>query len=429
MTARYFDWVRQTVASAPGTGDATLSVAEASYIRLSDIAAVVNGTEVHYTFIDGTNREKGIGMWTTGNVFTRDKIFATNNGGVFTEYPSVGLTLTTNAVLTISSIAAMDDRPGIVALAKGQLSSWVSQTVPNDDTWNAIEWGGGSIALFAAVGVDGAGTGVMTSPDGRTWTDRTNPNTAIDWTDVAFDPIGEIFVAVGDAGTGNKTMNSTNGTTWSSVAAATAATWQSVVWADSLGLFVAVGDTGGVDRVMTSPDGTLWTARTEAVASAWSNIAWSEELGILVASRTGTTGNAFMTSTDGIAWTTRTSPADATYTIDQVAWSAELGIFLAMSASSSATLTSLDGITWTAASIMPATNFDRVIWAKELGLFVALGGGGAGADIAVSSDGLEWRVKEDANIGTPFDLAWSADLGIFAVTTDQVGTTRIMLSS
>lgn len=116
----------------------------------------------------------------------------------------------------------------------------------------------------------------MTSPDGATWTSRTNPGAG--WHGIAWSAELGLFVVVGNI----SAMTSPDGITWTSRTAAESNTWTAVAWSPTLRLFVSVAS-DGTNRVMTSPDGITWTARAAAEANQWYAIAWSPELGILAA--------------------------------------------------------------------------------------------------------------------------------------------------
>ncbi|MEI7438865.1 MAG: hypothetical protein WCK20_04260 [Thermoleophilia bacterium] len=75
------------------------------------------------------------------------------------------------AILLVAAAPAMagvlDGR--VSAFAAGE--SWTSRASAADNGWNSVAFGNG---LFVAVSYSGTGNGVMTSPDGITWTSRTS---------------------------------------------------------------------------------------------------------------------------------------------------------------------------------------------------------------------------------------------------------------
>ena len=263
-------------------------------------------------------------------------------------------------------------------------SLWTAETVAESNNWTAVCWApgnagtGGAIAnpgLFVAVASNGT-HGVMTSPDGITWTART---------------------------------------------AAEANAWQSVCWAPTAnsgnGYFVAVANSG-THRVMTSPDGVTWTARTAAAANGWNGICWSPTAnsgsGRFVACAYSTTTHPpLMYSDDGITWSLCTI---ALYNeeFQGVCWSPDLGKFCVVGVGLDAydSATSSDGITWTY-TIASNNNKQSVCWSPANSIFST---GGAGAASQSSSTGASgsWTVHSlTTTVATA--IAWSPDLGIFCV--------------
>jgi photosystem II stability/assembly factor-like uncharacterized protein len=118
-------------------------------------------------------------------------------------------------------------------------------------TGNWLESVAANTNLAVAVGDVGA---IYTSPDGITWTPRSNPTT--DWL--------------------------------------RSVTWSGAEW-------VAVGESG---RVVTSPDGITWTAPPKVTGAHLNNVAFVNGAFYAVG-----TGGASITSTDAVTWTAETTPA------------------------------------------------------------------------------------------------------------------------
>jgi len=213
---------------------------------------------------------------------------------------------------------------------------------------------------------------VATSPDGVTWTTRTNPDATANWRSITWAP-GVGFVAVADSGT-NRVMTSSDGITWTGRTASQANAWRAVTWSSALSKFVAVA-TSGTNRVMTSPDGITWTNQTAAEANSWDAVTWSPNLSKFVAvSIDGT--NRVMTSPDGITWTPQSAPGTNTWS--SVVWSPELSTFVAVANSgTNRVMTSPDGITWTAKAASVDNAWNAVAWAPALQSFVAVASSGA----------------------------------------------------
>lgn len=97
----YIDWIKQRVSGTPGTGAITLSSALPSYIPLSSDSRAVEGALIHYSIEDGSNREVGIGTYsTTGPTLTRTVVYAKLEGGSYTENPGTPLNLTSAAIVS-----------------------------------------------------------------------------------------------------------------------------------------------------------------------------------------------------------------------------------------------------------------------------------------------------------------------------------------
>jgi gliding motility-associated-like protein len=312
--------------------------------------------------------------------------------------------------------------------------AWTAQTSPSGSDWYSITYGNG---LFVAVAFSGTNQ-VMTSPDGITWTARTAA--AYQWRSVTYG--NGLFVAVASSGTGDRVMTSTDGITWTSRASAADNNWGSVTYGN--GIFVAVSF-DGTNRVMTSPDGITWTARTASVNNAWYGITYGKGLFVATAIEVGPftsgSGNRVMTSPDGITWTTRTSAEDNTWY--NVTYGN--GIFVALSYDgANQVMTSTDGITWTADPAAVSNAWNGVIYGN--GLFVAVASSGTGnrvmtANAAVSRltiDAISNQaytgfaltpsivVKDDATtltLGTHYSVAYSnnTNLGTATVTITGMG--------
>jgi hypothetical protein len=167
-------------------------------------------------------------------------------------------------------------------------------------TWTrAVSNVGGAAGALASSGtlIVHAGvsfTGIQTSPDGVTWTARTNPTTGplplkgVGWT-------GTQFIIVGNSGT---ILTSTDGATWTQrVSNVTAA----LNGAGACGTVnVAVGDSG---TIVASSDGVTWTPRTSGVTASLKHVRCLN--GQFVALGSGT----ILLSSDGLTWTKDTTDA------------------------------------------------------------------------------------------------------------------------
>lgn len=95
------NWVRQ-LTTTTGTGAITLGTTPAGYVPFS--ARFANGTEVQYAILDGSNREVGIGTYSSG-VLTRTTKLEKLDGGTWSANPGTGISLSGNAIVTCTNDA------------------------------------------------------------------------------------------------------------------------------------------------------------------------------------------------------------------------------------------------------------------------------------------------------------------------------------
>ena len=315
------------------------------------------------------------------------------------------------------------------AEAERAVSTWAVRTSAAEHNWSSVCWSP-ELSLFVAVASSGSTIyGVLTSPDGITFTLRVAAATNT-WSSVCWSPERALFVAVASAsnGTGNdKVMVSSNGITWSLSEPVIDNEWRSVCWSPELSLFVAVASSGVGNRVMTSPDGVKWTARTSAADNYWTSVCWSPELSLFVAvAQTATSGGLVMTSRDGITWTSRTS-ASSNYWYS-VCWSPELSLFVAVSRTGSMNrvMTSPDGKRWTSRASAVENDWRSVCWSPDLSLFVAVAWSGAGNRVMTSPDGVVWKVRASPVDNNWNCVCWSPDLSLFVAVSTSVTTEKVM---
>lgn len=345
--------------------------------------------------VDGTLR------FVTGN--QRDKkIFASNkNGDADWINPS-------------HYISEMD-----TSVSNKLLDDWVSQTTPlsANAIWVNYAY---SPELHLLVAVSHGGTdanGVMTSPDGITWTLRTCP--VQQWRGIAWSPKLHLFAACAGSGTGNRFMTSPDGINWTSRTSTGDYRWRKMIWNDETGLFIAIANTAGfTDKVSTSPDGITWTART-CPDREWSDIAYSKELGLFVVSGTNTYSGSdekIMTSPDAINWTLRSAGSGDLGWWEGISWSPDLGLFVCNQYGAipgnagKYMMTSPDGINWTLRDA-PSGFYLSSAWSSELGYFVACGEGGL---LSTSRDGINWTARTVPNKNWR-RVYWIKELGCFGV--------------
>ena len=215
-----------------------------------------------------------------------------------------------NVRSTVPMVGLATDGSTYVAIAyngiwtSSNLKSWQKLSLPSaaGTTYRDVIWDG---SQFIAVG-----SGILTSPDGSSWSVRVKPSTAEFWSAITVS--AGIYVVVGDDA--STVERSTDGVHWTSVA-----TGLSPPSPDTYGLsgiasngsgFVSLGaeyaKSDGItnliqDIVATSPDGVTWTLGTlpgpDQVDTFYQDVAWGN--GTYVA---GGFGGVY-TSPDGIAWT------------------------------------------------------------------------------------------------------------------------------
>ncbi len=274
------------------------------------------------------------------------------------------------------------------------------------------------LGLFVVVPRTGSAIPIATSPDGITWTERTNPATSA-WSDVCWSPSLSLFVTVG-AGSGgtDRVATSPNGITWTLRTAAANRDWQCVTWSPDLNLFVAGAQTGvATASIMTSPDGINWTSR-DGTSAGGRAVVWSPELSLfaMIFKITGSTQQV-QTSPDGINWTRRNTPNQTGW--NDIAWSPELDLFVAVgyptAGGSTYSMYSADGTNWTAGDLTTGsvTDLNGIAWSPELHLF--LHGGGV-VTTGVSSNGVNWNLlTPNCSQATIEDVVYAAALEKFLV--------------
>lgn len=269
-----------------------------------------------------------------------------NSPGVF-KVETIGAGNSSNIVYGNSTYVALSAVNAILTSTDGL--NWTNRAVPNmGSPWKALAFGNGAFVAVASGGASGQ-TRMIRSTDGINWT-STNPGIQVSWTSITYG--NGLFVAVacgtGTGGTcntsaGTRVVTSPDGITWTA-RTAPAALWNAVTYGN--GLFVAVSESNGPNNVMTSPDGITWTART-APNGMWGDVEYGN--GRFVATAWSKVSNLVMTSPDGITWTSRSVTEEDGYT--SLVFSS--GLFVTAwydtdkSGNPSSISTSPDGVTWT----------------------------------------------------------------------------------
>ncbi len=202
-------------------------------------------------------------------------------------------------------------------------TTWFPASSGFSGALNDVAWGGAPASQFVAVG---AGSNLLTSPDGITWTTRTATG-ATNLRGVKH--VNGRWIAVGD----NAMFTSTNALTWTRVTLPGTAPLYQVAYGS--GAYVAVGATGAILR---STDAVTWITRPSSTVATLVDVVFAAGKFVAVASN-----GEIVTSPDGLTWTSRLSRATA---LANIAFAG--GQFLALS-SGSGYSTSPDGETWTPA--------------------------------------------------------------------------------
>jgi hypothetical protein len=198
------------------------------------------------------------------------------------------------------------------------LSSWSGTN--QGDSPNSVVWSP-ELGLFALCSTTANTNSIYTSFDGQIWTARTTPSyggSDITWARSVTSVGTGLFVAVSS----NGVMTSPNGITWTTGGTIYANDWTGITWAQDKQLFVAVARNATVNSntVMVSSNGSTWTEYAPPLNCQ--SISYSKELGLFVAIG----NNGIMISTNGINWSVSTTISSEN---SNVIWSSQLGLFLA----------------------------------------------------------------------------------------------------
>lgn len=280
-------------------------------------------------------------------------------------------------------------------------TTWTIQGDRPEGFWFSVIWVT-ELNLFVAVGsmVPFFGyedtTGIMTSPDGITWTQRDSPDAEVDvdhhlWTSVVWSPELALLVAVSQS-TGNAArplvMTSPDAVNWTLQDSPDQGDgyWNNVTWSARLGKFFVCG-WGNFDfpHIMSSANGSDWANATIPDSdNFYTAIVDSPTVGRIVAVSTAGAGvdNHTIYSDDGITWAIGSIPPGIADTFQQeyyaVCWASGLNLFVAVGLNDNDALDdgfrfSDDGIIWTQAALPNTNLFRSVIWVAELDYLVAVG--------------------------------------------------------
>ncbi len=189
--------------------------------------------------------------------------------------------------------------------------------------WQGIAYGNN---MWVAVGLSGA---LATSPDGLTWTTRTPPGAALNWSSVTYS--NGVFIAVSSNSSNNNIMRSTDGINWSLSTITTTTSWRRAAYGN--GTWVVVGASSAA---YSTDNGVTWTMGSPPVTT-WNSVAFGNDTFVAVA-----TSGQIMSSTNGINWTSRT-PSTGGLSLRSVEFGG--GVFT-IAANSQTAMYSSNGINW-----------------------------------------------------------------------------------
>src|SRR6266550_1898068 len=288
------------------------------------------------------------------------------------------------------------------------LDNWTTNQVGTNVFWlNKVAYGSGR---YVAVGWFCSDFGiVLTSEDGRNWTERANGCSAFQY------PLGLIGLAHGEGtfvavGFGSTIYSSTNGIDWvvrrGAGGAGSFANFFSATYGG--GTFVAVGDgelmSGGITRtnIYTSPDGITWTPRVSVAPPDEGRWIWDVAFGAGKFVAVGDGGYSY-TATDGTAWS---RVQIASHNLSRISYCNHL-FFVPYG--SGTNLVSPDGDSWVALTNDTQVGFREIAYGN--GLYVAQGYSGAldSEVILTSTDGTNWVQHELV------PRSWTGDIRSMAI--------------
>ena len=228
--------------------------------------------------------------------------------------------------------------------------TWTNRTIPTgSDDARAIAYGNGTYVIPYFSSND-----VATSSDGVTWTFNSNVlNNTRDWSDIAFGNGTFVVVQIGT----NTSEFSTNGTSWTASTLPAFADWTSIAYGD--GAFVAVSGVSSASTAgaYSTNDGASWTASTLPASDYWSSVAYGNGKFVAVAGNSSQASTNFAYSTDGgETWSSVTVPSGNWNAVSYAG-----GVFVAVSYNSNDALISEDGITWTADTTQSTANWIDIV--------------------------------------------------------------------
>jgi len=255
---------------------------------------------------------------------------------------------------------------------------------------------------------------ICSSPDGEVWTERSvagELSSSARLYSVIYDGIR--FVAAG-ATTGNSldayVATSGDGITWTYQQSAGTPGFSFVASNAAGTRLVAVGSPG---NIYASDDGAhTWIRQTVGTTKTLTDAAWSGSVYVAVGYQ-----GTIQSSTDGINWTVRQS--NTTNDLNQVEFAG--GSFIAVGKNGTI-VTSIDGINWTVQSSGTTQGLKAIAYGA--GRFIVTGGSGFNPVMLTSTDGAAWSPVIDPNLyGVAYPAAAYGD-GVFLALTEYGSAVR-----
>lgn len=244
----------------------------------------------------------------------------------------------------LAKVTATDTSTGGTAIASKTINVKVANWIGNTAyarVWTAMTYGNGLFVTGANDNTSGT-NGILTSPDGSTWTQRNSPVLA-NFLSAAYG--NGTYVMVGTHAGANYVVYSTDGITWTAPTFPSRQ-WQAIAYGN--GVFAALSYLNGTTgQAMTSPDGITWTSRNTASNQDWRAICYGGGQFVAVC-----TGGTTMTSPDGINWTSHTAAPSQSWI--SVAYGNGIYVAVANVVTSNQVMWSSDGITWHLVSLPDA---------------------------------------------------------------------------
>ena len=281
--------------------------------------------------------------------------------------------------------------------------------VPNPNGWaggnGAMAWGG-PVGERVFVACSAGNIGFESSPNGITWTNRSLPagwDSTSQYGVILWSEDQGLFIAHQQStDTPNGVVTSPDGITWTGVDGSIPTGVNRSFASGAIGKvslkrfrqeIVVVEDVAADNRVVTSEDGYNWaTSNTAVLTTAAKSVAWSPSLGSQGRFCLVGDGGKTETSDDGgLTWTTRTA-AEAK-DLQDILWSATLSLFVAVvddGAGTTAIATSPNGIDWTARTTGSGWTLFSIAEDGAGNLVAAGNGPTLFRDALFSSDGITW---------------------------------------